>query len=75
MMLPIANAVLKQLCETEANAEERSLGLRAAKDGQGNQAFEMGDSGKEKNGKEGQSDARSLKLFFFSGYINFNVLM
>lgn len=62
MMLPIANAVLKQLCETEANAEERGLGLRAAKDGQDNQAFEMGDSGKGNNGKEGQSDARSIAM-------------
>ncbi|XP_075905795.1 solute carrier family 13 member 2-like isoform X2 [Nelusetta ayraudi] len=62
MMLPIANAVLKQLCETEANTEERILGLRAAKDGQDNQAFEMGDSGKGANGKEGQSDARSIAM-------------
>lgn len=72
MMLPIANAVLKQLCETEADAEERSLGLRAAMDGQDNQAFQMGD--KESDGKESQSDARSSTMgnlnydtfFFFS---------
>lgn len=50
MMLPIANAVLKQLCETEANAEEKSFGLRAAKDGQDNQAFQMGDT--ENSGKD-----------------------
>lgn len=48
MMLPIANAVLQQLCETEANAEERES---SANDGQENQAFEMGDY-KESNGKE-----------------------
>ncbi|XP_071352372.1 solute carrier family 13 member 2-like [Trachinotus anak] len=41
MMLPIANAVLQQLCDTEANAEERDFSLTAAKDGQENQAFEM----------------------------------
>uniref|UniRef100_A0A671XNM0 Solute carrier family 13 member 2 n=1 Tax=Sparus aurata TaxID=8175 RepID=A0A671XNM0_SPAAU len=41
MMLPIAGAVLQQLCDTEANAEEREYGLSAAKDGQENQAFEM----------------------------------
>lgn len=58
MMLPIANAVLKQLCETEANAEERSLGLRATMDGQDNQAFQMSD--KENNGKDSQSDGRSI---------------
>ncbi|XP_022604165.1 solute carrier family 13 member 2-like [Seriola dumerili] len=43
MMLPIANAVLQQLCDTEANAEERDFSLTAAKDGQENQAFEMDD--------------------------------
>uniref|UniRef100_A0A672JJJ3 Solute carrier family 13 member 2 n=1 Tax=Salarias fasciatus TaxID=181472 RepID=A0A672JJJ3_SALFA len=37
MMLPIANAVLQQLCDTEARAEEREMGLRAAKDGQDNE--------------------------------------
>lgn len=44
MMLPIANAVLQQLCETEANAEERDYNLTTAKDGQENQAFETGDT-------------------------------
>ncbi|XP_070826646.1 solute carrier family 13 member 2-like isoform X2 [Chaetodon trifascialis] len=39
MMLPIANAVLQQLCETEANAEERDCSLTS--DGQDNDAFEM----------------------------------
>uniref|UniRef100_A0A671XL61 Solute carrier family 13 member 2 n=1 Tax=Sparus aurata TaxID=8175 RepID=A0A671XL61_SPAAU len=51
MMLPIAGAVLQQLCDTEANAEEREYGLSAAKDGQENQAFEMGDT-KENHKKE-----------------------
>uniref|UniRef100_A0A4W5LL07 Solute carrier family 13 member 2 n=1 Tax=Hucho hucho TaxID=62062 RepID=A0A4W5LL07_9TELE len=52
MMLPIANAVLKQLCDTEAHAEEREMDLMAIRGagtgtgvpkGQENQAFEMGD--------------------------------
>ncbi|KAK1899698.1 Solute carrier family 13 member 2 [Dissostichus eleginoides] len=42
MMLPIANAVLQQLCDTEANAEEREFNMAAAKNGLDNQAFEMG---------------------------------
>lgn len=41
MMLPIANAVLQQLSDTEASAEEREYDLTAAKDGQENQAFEI----------------------------------
>ncbi|XP_076590942.1 solute carrier family 13 member 2-like [Chaetodon auriga] len=41
MMLPIANAVLQQLCETEANAEERDYS--PTNDGQDNDAFDMGD--------------------------------
>ncbi|XP_054452874.1 solute carrier family 13 member 2-like [Anoplopoma fimbria] len=48
MMLPIANAVLQQLCDTEANAEERDYNLSAATDGQDNQAFEMGDTKESK---------------------------
>ncbi|XP_062275313.1 solute carrier family 13 member 2-like [Scomber scombrus] len=51
MMLPIANAVLQQLCDTEAEAEERDHDQPAAKDGLENQGFEMGDI-KEKNNKE-----------------------
>ncbi|XP_019943915.2 solute carrier family 13 member 2-like [Paralichthys olivaceus] len=49
MMLPIANAVLQQLCDTEANADERDYAH--GKDGQENQAFEMSDS-KENYDKE-----------------------
>lgn len=64
MMLPIANAVLKQLCETEANAEERNLGLKAAVDGQDNQAFQMGD--KENDSKGSPSDAKSFTMGTFS---------
>uniref|UniRef100_A0A8C2X927 Solute carrier family 13 member 2 n=1 Tax=Cyclopterus lumpus TaxID=8103 RepID=A0A8C2X927_CYCLU len=48
MMLPIANAVLQQLCDTEANAEERDYNLSSAMDGQENQAFEMGDTKESK---------------------------
>ncbi|XP_069545729.1 solute carrier family 13 member 2-like [Brachyistius frenatus] len=43
MMLPIANAVLQQLSDTEANAEEREFRLTAEQNGQVNQAFEMSD--------------------------------
>ncbi|XP_054649711.1 solute carrier family 13 member 2-like [Dunckerocampus dactyliophorus] len=42
MMLPIANAVLQQLNDSEANAEERAYDL-SAKDGLENQSFEMSD--------------------------------
>ncbi|KAM4627132.1 solute carrier family 13 member 2-like [Polymixia lowei] len=44
MMLPIAHAVLQQLSDTEAKAEERDLSLVAVKAGQENQTFEMDDS-------------------------------
>ncbi|KAM6946200.1 solute carrier family 13 member 2-like [Aplochiton taeniatus] len=50
MMLPIAQAVLQQLSDTEARADERELG-RSTKAGQDNQAFEMGDA------KESHDDA------------------
>jgi len=43
MMLPIANAVLQQLSDTEAKAERK-----AAKEGQDNQSFEMGDTKESK---------------------------
>uniref|UniRef100_A0AAZ3QY47 Solute carrier family 13 member 2 n=1 Tax=Oncorhynchus tshawytscha TaxID=74940 RepID=A0AAZ3QY47_ONCTS len=48
MMLPISNAVLKQLCDTEAQAEEREVDLISLRGagtgipkGQDNQAFDM----------------------------------
>ncbi|KAF7656644.1 hypothetical protein LDENG_00038220 [Lucifuga dentata] len=44
MMVPIANAVLEQLSDTEAKAEERDLGLTFEKEGQTNQAFEIDDA-------------------------------
>ncbi|KAM3615722.1 uncharacterized protein V6R79_006722 [Siganus canaliculatus] len=43
MMLPIASAVLQQLSDTEARAEEREYSQAAAKDGVENQTFEMDD--------------------------------
>ncbi|XP_052323491.1 solute carrier family 13 member 2-like isoform X1 [Oncorhynchus keta] len=52
MMLPISNAVLKQLCDTEAQAEEREMDLISLRGagpgtgipkGQDNQTFDMGD--------------------------------
>lgn len=61
MMLPIANAVLQQLSETEANAEERDYGLTSAKDGQENQAFEMDDY-KESKDKELKPEDRSINI-------------
>ncbi|XP_068440312.1 solute carrier family 13 member 2-like isoform X2 [Clinocottus analis] len=48
MMVPIANAVLQQLCDTEANSEERDYNPSAAMDGQDNQAFELGDTKESK---------------------------
>ncbi|KAM9812834.1 solute carrier family 13 member 2-like [Syngnathus typhle] len=51
MMLPIANAVLQHLNDSEANAEERANELRAARDGLENQGFEMTDSTKSKEVK------------------------
>lgn len=78
MMLPIANAVLQQLCDTEANAERRNESLSAAKDGEDNQAYEMGDPSEDKE-KEIKSNGRSIrmgmcvqdsdKLSFFSFFI------
>lgn len=82
MMLSIANAVLQQLRDTEANAEERTYGLRRAKDGQVNQAFEMGDS-MEHNHKEIKSEDGSVtvgvwmhdSLFYLYWYIYINGFM
>uniref|UniRef100_UPI0037E986DC solute carrier family 13 member 2-like n=1 Tax=Semicossyphus pulcher TaxID=241346 RepID=UPI0037E986DC len=59
MMLPIASAVLQQLCETEANAEERKFSLAAAKNGQENQAFEMGDI---EESKENELEAKESSI-------------
>ncbi|KAM7399424.1 hypothetical protein PAMP_018697 [Pampus punctatissimus] len=61
MMLPIANAVLQQLCDTEANAEERDYNLAAAKNGLENQGFEMGDT-KESNNKELRTKDSSINM-------------
>ncbi len=61
MMLPIANAVLQQLCDTEANSEERDYSLTAAKDGQENQAFEMGDT-KERKDRELKPKDSSINM-------------
>lgn len=47
MMLPIANAVLQQLCDTEANAEERDYN----QGGQYNESFEMDDTKESKEVK------------------------
>ncbi|KAM3875246.1 solute carrier family 13 member 2-like [Diretmus argenteus] len=46
MMLPIANAVLQQLSDTEAMAEERDLGLTGAKSGHENHSAEIDDTNK-----------------------------
>lgn len=50
MMLPIANAVLKQLSDTEANADDAVDGFSPAMGGLENQAFEIEES-KQSNGK------------------------
>ncbi|XP_060929334.1 solute carrier family 13 member 2-like [Limanda limanda] len=47
MMLPIANAVLQQLCDTEANAEAREDAHERDRS-QENQAFEMSEQGHDK---------------------------
>ncbi|XP_035010715.2 solute carrier family 13 member 2 isoform X2 [Hippoglossus stenolepis] len=46
MMLPIANAVLQQLCDTEANAEEREYAH--GRDGLENPEFEMSEESYDK---------------------------
>lgn len=61
MMLPIANAVLQQLCDTEANTERRNYSLSAAQGGQENQAFEMGDA-IESNDKGLNSEDSSIHM-------------
>lgn len=61
MMLPIANAVLQQLCDTEANAERRNQRLTGAKDGEDNQAYEMGDPSEDKE-KEVKSKDSSIHM-------------
>ncbi|XP_008307355.1 solute carrier family 13 member 2 isoform X2 [Cynoglossus semilaevis] len=50
MMLPIANAVLKQLSDTEANADDAVDGFSPTMGGLENQAFEIEES-KQSNGK------------------------
>ncbi|XP_077397070.1 solute carrier family 13 member 2-like isoform X2 [Festucalex cinctus] len=55
MMLPIANAVLKQLNDSEANAEERANEFHAARDGVENQGFEMTDPNERKEVKQKDS--------------------
>ncbi|XP_061924658.1 solute carrier family 13 member 2-like isoform X1 [Entelurus aequoreus] len=47
MMLPIANAVLQQLNDSEANAEKRAHAL-STKDGLENQSFEMSETNERK---------------------------
>lgn len=74
MMLPIANAVLQQLCDTEANAERRNQSLPAAKDGEDNQAYEMGDPSEDKEKVKSEDSSIHMglciqdsdKLSFFS---------
>ncbi|XP_047450306.1 solute carrier family 13 member 2-like [Mugil cephalus] len=63
MMLPIASAVLKQLCVTEASAEERkrNQSLDAGMDGLDNQVFEISDT-KESNDKELELQGHSSNL-------------
>lgn len=55
MMLPIANAVLQQLNDSEANAEERANELPAGRDGLENQGFEMTDTNERKEVEQNHS--------------------
>ncbi|XP_051933736.1 solute carrier family 13 member 2-like [Hippocampus zosterae] len=56
MMLPISNAVLQQLNDSETNAEERANELQAGMEGLENQGFEMTDTNESK--KVEQNDSR-----------------
>ncbi|XP_070982659.1 solute carrier family 13 member 2-like [Oncorhynchus clarkii lewisi] len=71
MMLPIANAVLKQLCDSEAQAEEREMDLMAIRGAwtgtgipkdQENQAFEMDDGGAATYTKDVKPRENGVKL-------------
>ncbi|XP_023150327.2 solute carrier family 13 member 2 isoform X2 [Amphiprion ocellaris] len=61
MMLPISSAVLQQLSDTEANAEEREYRLTAAMAGQDNQTFELDDT-KQTNNKELKPEDSSISM-------------
>ncbi|XP_070685076.1 solute carrier family 13 member 2-like [Pempheris klunzingeri] len=61
MMLPIANAVLQQLCDTEASSEDSDYSLTDARNGQENQVFEMGDT-REFNDKEPKPQDSSINM-------------
>ncbi|XP_014018179.1 solute carrier family 13 member 2 isoform X2 [Salmo salar] len=71
MMLPITNAVLKQLCDTEAQAEEGEMDLMAIRGagpgtgipkGQDNQAFDMDDGGATKCTKDVKPMKNGIQL-------------
>ncbi|XP_061537354.1 solute carrier family 13 member 2-like isoform X2 [Phycodurus eques] len=57
MMLPIANAVLQQLSDSEANAEGRAHDLQGARHGMENQGFEMNDTNECKEVKQKDSSS------------------
>ncbi|XP_051253216.1 solute carrier family 13 member 2-like [Dicentrarchus labrax] len=63
MMLPIANAVLQQLCETEAELKRGIIALapHTPQEGQENQAFEMGDN-KESSDRELKPKDSSINM-------------
>uniref|UniRef100_A0A3Q1C4J1 Solute carrier family 13 member 2 n=1 Tax=Amphiprion ocellaris TaxID=80972 RepID=A0A3Q1C4J1_AMPOC len=65
MMLPISSAVLQQLSDTEANAEEREYRLTAAMAGQDNQTFELDDT-KQTNNKELKPEDSSISMGVFN---------
>ncbi|XP_042342678.1 solute carrier family 13 member 2-like isoform X2 [Plectropomus leopardus] len=58
MMLPIASAVLQQLCDTEAKAEERDYNLSVAMEGQDNESFELDDTSERKAVKPQESSIK-----------------
>lgn len=58
MMLPISKAVLQQLCETEALADERELAASMQKVGQEDQALELDDTFENHN-QEAEANSSS----------------
>ncbi|XP_062328865.1 solute carrier family 13 member 2-like [Osmerus eperlanus] len=65
MMLPITSAVLQQLSDTEAQAEEREMDLvtsKAGPEGLENQAFEMDDTTEDRASKEFQPKDSSINM-------------
>ncbi|XP_076027490.1 solute carrier family 13 member 2-like [Genypterus blacodes] len=65
MMVPIANAVLQQLCDTESKTEEREreLSLAEAKEGQENHTFEIEEGGKPNRQSKPQDNSMEIDVY------------